>query len=519
MYKRFALAGVLIVFFTAAAVASAVLLQVDAVVQELQNHGHVARLAPGTVTAPPSGKPQTLLLVGSDRRFGERRGDARSDTLMLVRLDPHQQATAVLSIPRDLLVTIPGHGQDKVNAAYSAGGLDLTVRTVKDLLGLKVHHAIEVNFQGFRRAVDFLKCVYVDVDRRYFHSNAGVPIGQRYAAIDIQPGYQRLCGRQSLDYVRFRHLDNDVVRAARQQQFLTAAKEQAGGSSLLSKFPPLVRIFAKATETDADLQSSRGILRLLKLAAFSTGHPVREVPFPAHFVNVPAPRSRGTTTAGAAAAGPATAPPGVVTGIGDYVTAGPDEIARTVDAFLHPKGVVGATHHAKRKVARRARGPRRPPTLAESGLVDARARGQRLVSDVVRRQALDFPLYVPGALTPRGAYPTTARNARIPRVYTLLDRAGRPHRAYRIVVAEDPANGQYYGVQGTSWRTPPILGRGGDVQHLGRRTFRMVYDGSHLRVVAWRTDRALYWVSNTLSLALTNKQMLGIARSLTRGRG
>ena len=137
----------------------------------------------------------------------------------------------MLSIPRDLRVTIPGHGIDKINAAYGEGGLDLTTRTVKSLLGtpgnpFRVNHAIAINFKGFRDAVDIVHCVYVDVDRRYYHSNLGVPIGQRYSEIDVQPGYQRLCGQDALSYVRFRHLDNDIVRADRQQDFLREASAQ-----------------------------------------------------------------------------------------------------------------------------------------------------------------------------------------------------------------------------------------------------------------------------------------------------
>ena len=86
----------------------------------------------------------------------------------------------MLSVPRDLRVTIPGHGIAKINDAYGLGGLDLTARTVKDLLStpdrrIRINHAIAVDFAGFREAVDVVNCVYVDVDRRYYHSNLGLP--------------------------------------------------------------------------------------------------------------------------------------------------------------------------------------------------------------------------------------------------------------------------------------------------------------------------------------------------------
>ena len=289
MRLGFAIAGAVIVLSMAGATVGIGMVQVHHIATVVRHYGHVEPFRHGTITPPPSGKPQTLLLVGSDRRYGDASGDAHSDTLMLVRLDPKQNATTVLSIPRDLRVTIPGHGIDKINAAYGEGGLDLTTRTVKQLLStpgkrFRVNHAIAINFKGFRDAVDIVNCVYIDVDRRYYHSNLGVPIGQRYAEIDVQPGYQKLCGQKALDYVRFRHLDNDIVRADRQQGFLRQASAQVSTSSLLSNLHPLVKAFAKSTSTDSNLQTSRGILRLLRLAASSAGQPVRQVSFPHTFV-------------------------------------------------------------------------------------------------------------------------------------------------------------------------------------------------------------------------------------------
>jgi len=79
-----------------------------------------------------------------------------------------------------------------------------------------------------------------------------------------------------------------------------------------------------------------------------------------------------------------------------------------------------------------------------------------------------------------------------------------------------PGVGQYYGVQGTTWKAPPILDNASEQRRIGGRKFRLYFDGSRLRMVAWQTDRAVYWVSNTLLQSLTNKQMLGLAESLTR---
>ena len=101
-------------------------------------------MATSEVTEAKPGKPQTIMILGSDRRFADikknnpllkRSNPARSDTILLVRLDPDQEATAVLSIPRDLKVLIPGYGINKINAAYSLGGADLTAKTIKSLFG------------------------------------------------------------------------------------------------------------------------------------------------------------------------------------------------------------------------------------------------------------------------------------------------------------------------------------------------------------------------------------------------
>jgi polyisoprenyl-teichoic acid--peptidoglycan teichoic acid transferase len=489
MYKRFALAGVLITLLTAGAVASAGLLEVDELVTIVKNEsaGHVipGLNKPGVLDDVPAGKPQTILVLGSDRRFVDIKQDnpARSDTMMLVRLDPSKEATAVMNIPRDLKVPIqvPGGGIEttKINAAYSYGGPALAVKTVKSLLHIPINHVVNVNFNGFARAVNRLGCVYVDVDRRYYHSNVGVPIGQQYAEIDIPAGYQKLCGQKSLDYVRFRHADDDLVRSARQQDFLRQAKDQVGLGRLFGDRKELLRIFGRYTDTD--LKSTRAILRLLKLAFESSGHPIREV----HF--------RGDI-------GP------------DFVTITPQNLALTKQEFLHVKASTGARQlgrsATKQSKKARKRAQRRSPGLP-SGVINDRLAAENLVAKASSR--LSFPLYYARARLARGSYSTDGS----PRVYDIYDRQHKRYRAYRIVVNAG-FDGQYYGIQGTSWKSPPILDDPSQEVEMRGRKYQLFYDGNRLRLVAWRTPRAVYWVSNSLSETLTNKQMLAISRSLSR---
>ena len=91
-----------------------------------------------------------------------------------------------------------------------------------------------------------------------------------------------------------------------------------------------------------------------------------------------------------------------------------------------------------------------------------------------------------------------------------------PHPAYRIVLAFNSNLGQYYGVQGTTWRQAPILSSPQEIRIVAGKRLELHFDGHRLRLVAWRTAQGVYWVSNTLSLDLSNQQMLGLAASLTR---
>jgi LCP family protein required for cell wall assembly len=216
------------------------------------------------------GGPQTLLVLGSDRRFDDQAAGIkpRSDTIILVRLDPSKDATAVLNIPRDLKVSYRGENgrySDKINAAYSIGGPKATVKKVKELMesaggeSFPIHHVVNINFGAFSRGVNALDCFYIDVDRRYFNDNKPpFKSAERYAVIDLQPGYQKLCGQKALDFVRFRHLDTDIVRGARQQHFLGMAKDQVGIDRLFSIASGCSPV---SPYMDTDIRSTTPVLR------------------------------------------------------------------------------------------------------------------------------------------------------------------------------------------------------------------------------------------------------------------
>lgn len=488
--KKAALAGLLIVLLTAGTVASAALLEVDELVGIVQTEGQAIPGVKNVLDDVPDGGPQTVLVIGSDLRYRDRgvKGAARSDTLILVRLDPDRGVTAVMSIPRDLKAQIPlpdgGRGTDKINAAYSIGGPNTTLRTVRNLLGIPINHIVEVNFNGFQRAVNRLRCVYVDVDRRYYHSNVGLPPAAQYAEIDIEPGYQKLCGRQSLDYVRYRHTDSDFVRAARQQDFLRQAKGQFSLSSVLGDRRELLRIFSRYTRTD--LRSEQPILKFLRLAFLASKNPIRRVDFPA------------TDAADG------------------YLDISAAALERTVDDFLNAKQSGGAqrtgdTSPAAKK-ARRKQRRKQSPGLPRGIVSDPKPAEEAAIPTAAK---LRLPVYYPAVRLAGGRITAGERDYPPVRAYSIRDRAKNRYEAYRMVFFAGVA-GQFYGVQGTRWKAPPILDSPSETIRMRGREYELFYDGTRLRLVAWRTPRGVYWVSNTLSTTLTNRQMLAIARSLTR---
>ena len=244
-------------------------------VSAVSAHTPEAIAAQEVLDVPLPGQPTVALVIGYDKRPGEARGSAsRSDTLMLIRVDPDREAVSMLSFPRDLSVEIPGcQGQPafvgRINEAFTACDRKGSLETVKQLTGIPINYLITVNFQGFRDIVDDVGGVFMDVDHRYFNDNAGLGYGQTYDRIDLHPGYQRLTGVQALDYVRFRHTDSDLYRNARQQEFVKAFKQQVSSFSSVTKIPAIVRAITEHVEIGVgggealDFSTVYGYARLL----------------------------------------------------------------------------------------------------------------------------------------------------------------------------------------------------------------------------------------------------------------
>lgn len=216
-------------------------------------HSADVRLAEKRLDVALPGHAAIALIVGYDHRAGiESNLPSRSDTLMLLRADPGTKSISMLSLPRDLIVDVrcPGRPtfRGRINSAYAFCGSPGSLETVRALTGLPINYLITVNFHGFKEIVDTLGGVWLDVDRRYFNNNAGVPRGETYATIDLQPGYQKLGGGAALDFVRFRHTDSDVVRVARQQEFVRALKQQIGRAFSVTSLPRIIGAMTRNVE-------------------------------------------------------------------------------------------------------------------------------------------------------------------------------------------------------------------------------------------------------------------------------
>jgi LCP family protein required for cell wall assembly len=247
-------------------------------------HESVAALAPKTAATkraakqldvPLPGEPAVALIVGYDHRVAEgKNAPSRSDTVMLARTDPETESISLLSFPRDMEVEIhcPGKAPfvDKIAHAYAFCGPQGSLQTVKALTGLQINYLITVNFLGFVQIVDRLGGAWMDIDHRYFNDRSG-PYG--YAKIDLQPGYQHLTGRQTLDYVRFRHTDSDLYRVARQQQFVKAFKNQIHENFGVTSLPKVVSAVTHNVEVAQGGGTNVPARTVLSYAAFAYGLP------------------------------------------------------------------------------------------------------------------------------------------------------------------------------------------------------------------------------------------------------
>jgi polyisoprenyl-teichoic acid--peptidoglycan teichoic acid transferase len=208
----------------------------------------------------------TLLVLGRDEDRNDRAQvmstNARSDVMLLARLDFAAKTIQVVSIPRDTRVHIPGtHGYSKINAAHAIGGPELAVETIHDFLGVQTDATLVVDYKMLARVVDQLGGVTVTVDKQLDYDDDW---GNLH--IHLKPGTQRLNGRDAMGFVRYRHAnegnaDSDFVRIGRQQHMLQSMKAKMKDPSTWLRVPGALDIVRK---------EMRGSLRYQQLVALAT---------------------------------------------------------------------------------------------------------------------------------------------------------------------------------------------------------------------------------------------------------
>ena len=205
-------------------------------------------------------EPTTLLVIGTDGGRAPGRADAnRSDSLMLVRLDPGTHRISYLSIPRDLRVEIPGYGTSKINAANQIGGPALTIATVKALTGLPFDHVVVVDFDGFKELIDAIGGIEVDVPKAVLSNRFDCPYKPSrcddWEGWRFEKGTQQMDGRRALVYSRIRTnqldpSDSDITRGVRQQIVADAVGDEIASFGTFLRLPFMGEELAAPLATD-----------------------------------------------------------------------------------------------------------------------------------------------------------------------------------------------------------------------------------------------------------------------------
>jgi LCP family protein required for cell wall assembly len=292
------------------------------------------------LSIPLPGRPAVALVIGVDSRDGVGQGSDNTDAMMLVRADPATKTISLLSFPRDLNVPIYCSGSvvthNRINDALATCGPRGVLETVAHLTNVPINYLITVDFHGFKKIVNEIGGIWIDVDRTYYNKNVGTAATD-YSNIDLQPGYQLLGGGAALAFVRFRHTDSDLYRLAREQEFVRAVKEQVADNFNPLRLPGLV----SAVTSNIHLASKTRVSdsTVLEYALFGATLPAGHV----YQVSISAAQLSAVLVGGA-----------------DELGATPQTIEQAVSQFEHPE-VVGAQaklhHAAAAKAAPRVKAP------------------------------------------------------------------------------------------------------------------------------------------------------------------
>jgi len=200
-------------------------------------------------------KRTNILVLGVDKRPGDEH--SRSDTMILASIDPELDKVALISIPRDTRVQVDGSPLDKICTANYVGGPEYAVEVVENFMNTTIDYYVEMDFNGFKDIIDTLGGVTVNVPQRMYKPTED---------IDLNPGVQKLDGRQALAFVRYRdYAFGDIQRTSQQQEFLKALADEVLKPSTLTKLPQLAKQFDKYITTNLKVND------LLRMATWVPG--------------------------------------------------------------------------------------------------------------------------------------------------------------------------------------------------------------------------------------------------------
>jgi len=223
-------------------------------------------------------KRTNILVMGLDQTFDEMHRPVkanRTDTLILASIDPFSQKASLLSIPRDTLADIPGHGLDRINAAYAIGKEELAISSVSKLLNVRIDRYIVIRPGGLANIVDSLGGIklYVEKDMKYRDNWGGLNI-------NLKKGYRRLSGKEAHDYIRFRNDEKaDIGRVERQQTFIRELFKKFGSPATLFRLPALAAAAKKAFSSDI---SGRELFEAGNFLRMTDRHSIRSDTLPGY---------------------------------------------------------------------------------------------------------------------------------------------------------------------------------------------------------------------------------------------
>lgn len=206
-----------------------------------------------------------ILLMGVDRRDLRPDEQPRSDSMIVVSMDPVTKSYDLFSILRDTYVNIPGYGRSRINAALAEGGPELAMATVSDFVGLPVDRYVITDFEGFKNLIDAVGGVEIDVEKNMRYRD---PTDKNKYDIDLKKGPQRLNGDKALQYARFRHdATSDYTRTERQRKLLAALAAQMQKGTNLIQLPAIldsVRPYIQTNMSGSDMLKLAGLSLSLK---------------------------------------------------------------------------------------------------------------------------------------------------------------------------------------------------------------------------------------------------------------